>query len=111
MVMSTNVVLCGANSYEKKYFFNNDFEKLPQNIKDELQIMCVTFTEEEGGILLLEFDADGMLIFKTEFADADIYCDEISCGLLLKKYREEKQELFSALEMFYRVFIVGDSLA
>ena len=26
------VVLCGANSYEEKYYLNPDFEQLPQSI-------------------------------------------------------------------------------
>ena len=30
------VVLCGANAYEKKYYFNNKFDKIPENIKEEL---------------------------------------------------------------------------
>ena len=33
------VVLCGANSYEQKYYFNQDFGKLPEQIRQELQIM------------------------------------------------------------------------
>ena len=33
------VVLCGANSYEKKYYLNPDFEALPQEIQDELKIL------------------------------------------------------------------------
>ena len=28
------VVLCGANAYEKKYYFNNKFDKIPENIKE-----------------------------------------------------------------------------
>ena len=36
-----NVVLCASNSYEKKYYFNPDFDKLPEDIKNELKIMCV----------------------------------------------------------------------
>ena len=27
------VVLCGANSYEQKYYFNRDFAKLPEGIQ------------------------------------------------------------------------------
>ena len=46
-----NVVLCVSNSYEKKYYFNPDFDKLPDDVKNELKIMCVLFTEEVGGIL------------------------------------------------------------
>ena len=39
-----NVVLCVSNSYEKKYYFNPDFDKLPDDVKNELKIMCVLFT-------------------------------------------------------------------
>lgn len=35
------VVLCGASSYTKKYYFNEMFDALPQSIKDELHITCV----------------------------------------------------------------------
>ena len=35
------VVLCGANSYEQKYYFNEQFKSLPESIRQELQIMCV----------------------------------------------------------------------
>ena len=36
-----NVVLCGASAYEQKYYFNQDFDSLPESIKQELHIMCV----------------------------------------------------------------------
>ena len=51
-----NVVLCGASAYEQKYYFNQDFASLPETIKQELQVMCVLYTEDIGGILTLEFD-------------------------------------------------------
>ena len=38
-----NIVLCGASSYEQKYYFNQDFASLPETVKQELQIMCVLF--------------------------------------------------------------------
>ena len=47
-------VLCGANSYEKKYYLNPKFNNLPEQVKQELQIMCVMFTEEVGGTLIVE---------------------------------------------------------
>ena len=49
------VILCGSSSYEKIFYFNPEFDSLPKQIKDELQIMCVLFTEDVGGILRLEF--------------------------------------------------------
>ena len=48
------VVLCGANSYQQKYYFNKEFKRLPESIQQELQIMCVLFTEDIGGVLMLE---------------------------------------------------------
>ena len=54
--MDEKIVLCGANSYQQKYYFNPQFKALPENICQELQIMCVLFTEDVGGILTLEFD-------------------------------------------------------
>ena len=44
-------VLCGANAYEQKYYFNKEqYGNLPQSVQDELHIICVLFTEEVGGI-------------------------------------------------------------
>ena len=56
-----NITLCGASAYEKKFYFNQDFNALPDHVKKELQIMCVLYTEDVGGILTLEFDENGRL--------------------------------------------------
>lgn len=37
--MEENTVLCGANSYLQKFYFNQEFDSLPQEVKQELQIM------------------------------------------------------------------------
>lgn len=103
------IVLCGASAYEQKYYFNQDFNSLPEAVKQELQIMCVLYTEEIGGILTLEFDDDGNLQFKTEALDADAMYDEIGSVLKIKKLQEEKRELLESLEMYYRVFFLGEA--
>ena len=102
-----NVVLCVSNSYEKKYYFNPDFDKLPDDVKYELKIMCVLFTEEVGGILDMEFDEEGNLLFKSSADEGDLLYDEIACGMLVKKYQYEKRELLESLEMFFKVFFLG----
>lgn len=103
-----NIVLCGASAYEQKYYFNQDFSSLPDYVKQELQIMCVLFTEDVGGILTLEFDEDGKLQFKTEALEADARFDEIGSGLKIKQLQTEKRELLESLEMYYKVFFLGD---
>ena len=68
------------------------------------------YTEEIGGILTLEFDEDGNLEFKTEALDADAMYDEIGSVLRIKQIRKEKQELLASLEMYYRVFFLGEEM-
>ena len=102
-----NVVLCVSNSYEKEQYFNPDFDKLPDDVKNELKIMCVLFTEEVGGILDMEFDEEGNLLFKSSADEGDLLYDEIACGMLVKKYQYEKRELLESLEMFFKVFFLG----
>ena len=104
-----NIVLCGASAYEQKYYFNQDFQSLPEAVKQELQIMCVLYTEDVGGILTLEFDEEGQLQFKTEALEADAFYDEIGSVLQIKKLQKEKKELLESLEMYYRVFFLGET--
>ncbi|WP_239471886.1 DUF6145 family protein, partial [Olsenella profusa] len=103
-----NTVLCGANSYEEKYYFNQAFDSLPQEVKDELRIMCVLYTEDIGGILLLEFDEEGNLSFKVVSDPGDYLFDEIGSELKIKQYQTEKRELLESLELYYRTFFMGD---
>ena len=109
--MMDKVVLCGASSYEQKYYFNQDFKALPEHIKKELQIMCVLFTEDIGGVLTMEFTPEGELDFKVQADDKDYLFDEIGSGLKIRQYQREKKELLESLELYYRVVFLGDSLA
>ena len=104
------VVLCGASAYEQKYYFNQDFASLPQSVQDELHIMCVMFTVEIGGIFTMWFDSDGSLQFETEAVDADAMYDEIGGALRIKQYQEEKKDLLESLELYYRVFFLGEEV-
>lgn len=104
------VVICGANAYDKKYFFNPLFNKIPDSIKDELHIICVLFTEEVGGIITIGFDEEGELKITTQAADEDYLYDDVASGLLVGRIRATRQELFESLYLFYRVIVCGDSL-
>ena len=105
-----NTVLCCSNAYEKKFYLNQDFQALPQHIKDELKIMCVLYTEEIGGILTLEYDENGTLEFSVRSEEGDFFFDEIGSGLKIRQYQREKKELLESLELFYRVVFRGDKL-
>lgn len=105
------VVLCGANAYEKKYYFNEQFNGIPDSIKDELHIICVLFTEEVGGIFTIVFEEDGSLTLETDAEEDDIYYDEISSGLLISEIRRSRQELLESLSLYYRVFVLKEDVS
>lgn len=102
------VVLCGANSYEEKYYLNPDFDQLPQSIKDELKIMCVLYVHDVGGILTLVFEDDGQLSLEVTSEEFDPTFDDIGSQLKIKEIQRDKQELLEALQIFYKVFFLGE---
>ena len=104
------IVLCGASSYEEKYYFNEDFQALPEEIQKELKILCVLFVSEVGGILTLEFEEDGTLCFQVSSQENDFFFDEIGSGLRIKAIQKEKQELLASLELFYKVFFLNEEI-
>lgn len=103
-----NVVLCASSAYEQKYFLNEDFNGLPDSIKDELKIMCVLYTEDVGGMLTLEYEEDGTLIFQVTADEADLLFDEIGSVLKIKELQKKKKEILEALEVYYKVFFLGE---
>lgn len=105
------VVLCGANAYEKKYYFNDKFNGIPDSIKDELHIICVLFTEEVGGIFTIVFEEDASVSLVTDAEEDDIYYDEVSSGLLISEIRRKRQELFESLSLYYRIFILKEDVS
>ncbi|MCI8561337.1 MAG: hypothetical protein HFH03_09505 [Dorea sp.] len=104
------IVLCGANSYEEKYYLNPDFDALPDNIKDELKIMCVLYVNDVGGILTLVYDEDARLCFEVTSEEFDPMFDEIGSHLKIKQLQREKEDLLEALQMYYKVFFLGGDL-
>ena len=106
--MDEEMVLCAASSYEQKYYLNPEFESLPEAVKQELQIMCVLYTADVGGVLLLVFDENGNLELKVEHNEGDFSFDEIGSVLKIKELQDTKEELFKSLEMFYKVFYLGE---
>ena len=101
-----NNVLCSASAYTKKYYLGEKFGNLPEKVKKELQVMCVTFTESVGGVIVCYFDKEGELKLTTEAYEEDIMYDGIESELRIRKLIDEKQELFGELSNYYKVFFM-----
>lgn len=106
--MEAATILCGASAYEKKFYLNPDFDGLPQQVRDELQIACVLFTEDVGGIITIGFREDGTIELMADADEDDLLYDEIGSCLKAKQLQRDKRELWEALEMYYRVFFLEE---
>ena len=107
--MDENQVLCACSSYEQKFYLNPLYSSLPRSIQDELRILSVTLTADVGGVFTMEFEEDGTLFLSTTAKENDFFYDEIGSYLKIKQLRQQKEELFEALEEYYlEFFLNGD---
>lgn len=105
------IVLCGANAYEQKYYFNEEmFAAIPAAVKEELRIICVLFTQEVGGVFTIVFEEDGSVSLETDAHDEDALYDEVSSGLLAREIRMRRKELLEALSIYYRIFVLNEDI-
>ncbi len=107
---NNSCVLCGANSYEKKYYFNKDFNKLPDQVKDTLQIICVEMTEKCGGTFIMSFNEDGELQLITDAEESDAFYDPIGAELEIRNLQSTQRELFEEITLFYKVVFLGEKI-
>ncbi len=104
------IVLCGASSYTKKFYLNPEFQNLPDGIKDDLKIMCVVYTSEVSGSIELVYNEDGELEIRADHKDEDALFDEIGSYLLIRRMQRERTELFEALELYYKAFVLKEEI-
>lgn len=104
------VVLCAASAYEQKYYFNQSFSRIPEDIKDQLHIICVLFTEDIGGIILFAFDEEGTLHIRTQAKDSDYNYDEIGAALEVKEIQRHRRDMLNGLELYYRAVFLHQDL-
>ncbi|MCQ2521759.1 MAG: DUF6145 family protein [Lachnospiraceae bacterium] len=105
------MVLCGANAYEQKYYYNREkFDSLPKELQDELHVICVLYTEEVGGIITFEFEEDGSVYINTMADENDFDYDEIHAGLLLTQIKSTRRDMLQFLSLYYRKVILGEEM-
>ena len=61
-------------------------------------------------IMTLVFEEDGELCFEVTSEDFDPTFDDIGSHLKIKQIQREKQDLLEALQLYYRVFFLGEEI-
>ena len=94
-------VLAGANSVNKKYFFEPLFGYLPESIKDEIRDICVVLAEKLNCTFVISFYENGDIVFEIVKNEGDVDFDDIGADLEIKILKKEKNELIKALKLWY----------
>ncbi|MCR5624179.1 MAG: DUF6145 family protein [Lachnospiraceae bacterium] len=103
-------IICVSSSYERKFYLADKFSGLPEQIKEELQIMCVLFTEDVGGILTMVYDDEGNISFLVTTAAGDFAFDEIGSEYKIRQIQRQKKDFLESLEKYIRVKFMGENI-
>jgi len=100
-------IVCVSNAYQHKYYLDPDFAGMPKQVRDELKVMCVLFTEDAGGILVMEFDDENQdLLLHSMHNDDDMFYDEIGSEIKIGEIQREKQDLLTSIDRYYKEVVL-----
>ena len=94
-------VLAGASREKQKYFFEREFDGLPQSVKDEIRNICIIMAERLGCTFLMYFEESGDILFEIIKNEGDFDFDDIGAELEIKSLKSEKKELIKSLKLWY----------
>ena len=66
--------------------------------------------DEESNTMKEVFDEDGNLELKVDHKEDDFIFDEIGSVLKIKEMQQNRRELFESLELFFKVFYLGEGM-
>lgn len=101
-----------ANSHEEKYFINEEFKSLPEQVKEDLIKIAVTFVADVGGIFELGFDVEDTveIYMEAKTGKDDFMYDDIGSKYILGRIEKEYKELFEALVSWYMLVYIKSKM-
>lgn len=102
--MEEKRVLAAASHEKQKYFFEPQFEGIPQEIQEDIKAICVIGAEKLACTFLIGFEADGTVYFQTIAQENDFSFDDIGAELEIKELCRKHKDLLEALKLWYVVF-------
>lgn len=97
-------IFMSASYYKQKYYTNPEFEGLPVEIRNHMKDLCIMLAEKLHGIITLGFHLDGEVFLDIAAEEGDIEYDEIGAQLELKEVREEQEEKFKTMKLWYLMY-------
>jgi len=104
--MEKNILL-SVSPYIQKYYFNEAYQDLPLDIKEQLIMKLAVIAEKANCIISIGFHEDGEIFIEERHEDLVMH-DEIGCALEIKNMQTEEVELLKSLKMWYMIYCTQD---
>ncbi|MBE6024404.1 MAG: hypothetical protein E7231_14660 [Cellulosilyticum sp.] len=96
-------ILISVSPYVQKYYINESFNDLPEDIKETLRAKLAVIAEKTHAIISLGFNENGEIYLEYQYEDLS-YMDEIGVELRIKKFKQEENELLKSIKMWYMIY-------
>ncbi len=96
-------LLISISPYVQKYYINEKFKDLPEDIKETLRAKLAVIAEKSHAIISLGFNTESNIYMTYEYEDLS-YSDEIGVELRIKKFQKDEIELLKALKTWYVIY-------
>lgn len=103
-----NQILAAASVYNEKYFINPDFKSIPQQVRDEIQYLCIKTAKDLHCIFTIGFKPNGDVVFTTQGDQTDKIYNENFAEKKVTKIIDEKAGLIQSLNLWYKVFVLKE---
>lgn len=96
-------ILISVSPYVQKYYINEAYKDLPEDIKETLRAKLAVIAEKTHAIISLGFNEKGEIYLEYKYEDLS-YVDEIGVELRMKKFQQEEGELLKAIKVWYMIY-------
>lgn len=96
-------LLISISPYVQKYYINEKFKDLPEDIKETLRAKLAVIAEKSNAIISLGFNESSDVYMEYKYEDLS-YMDEIGIELRMKKFQKEEEELLKAIKTWYIIY-------
>lgn len=96
-------LLISISPYVQKYYINEKFKGLPEDIKETLRAKLAVIAEKTNAIISLGFNEESDIYIEYKYEDLS-YTDEIGMELRIKKFQKEEADLLKAIKTWYIIY-------
>lgn len=96
-------LLISISPYVQKYYINEKFKDLPEDIKETLRAKLAVIAEKSNAIISLGFNEESNIYIEYEYEDLS-YSDEIGVELRIKKFQKDEVEMLKAIKTWYVIY-------